>query len=169
MPEAAVAAAYVAAGSNVRPRTNLRAAVAALAAAFPGLRTSRAYANAATGFVGDDFINLVVAFDTDEPLEQLRERLKSIERACGRRPGGPKWGPRTLDLDLLLYGNHVGCIPGGELPRRDVVERAYVLGPLAELAPALKHPVLGETFGELWRRFDRSSHALREVSLEGED
>jgi len=169
MPEAAVAVAYVAAGSNLRPRSNLRAAVAALAAAFPGLRVSRAYANAAVGFVGDDFINLVVAFETDEPLETLHERLKSIELACGRRRGGPRWGPRTLDLDLLLYGNHVGRFPGGDLPRADLAERAYVLGPLAELAPGLKHPVLGETFGALWRRFDRGAHALREVSLEGED
>jgi 2-amino-4-hydroxy-6-hydroxymethyldihydropteridine diphosphokinase len=160
---------FVAAGSNVRPRTNLRTAVAVLTAAFPGLRASRAYSNAAVGFAGDDFINLVVAFDTDEPLDKLRERLKSIEHACGRRQGGPKWGPRTLDLDLLLYGNRAGCFPGGELPRRDLVERAYVLGPLAELAPDLKHPVLGETYGELWRCFDRSAHVLREVSLEGED
>lgn len=164
MPEA-----FVAAGSNIRPRAHLRQAIAALAADFPRLRASRAYANAAVGFDGDDFINLVVAFDTDEPLARLLERLKTVERACGREPGAPKWAPRMLDLDLLLYGDLVGRFGGVELPRPDLTDRAYVLGPLAELARDMKHPTLGETFGALWRRFDRSVHVLREISLEGED
>jgi len=160
---------FVAAGSNIRPRAHLRQAVAALAAAYPGLRVSRAYANAAVGFDGDDFINLVVAFETDEALALLLERLKAVEGASGRERGAPKWAARTLDLDLLLYGDLVGRFPGALLPRRDLGDRAYVLGPLAELAANRKHPVLGETFGALWRSFDRSAHELREVSLEGED
>jgi len=160
---------FVAAGSNIRPRAHLRQAVAALAAAYPGLRVSRAYANAAVGFDGDDFINLVVAFETDEALALLLERLKAVEGASGRERGARKWAARTLDLDLLLYGDLVGRFPGALLPRRDLGDRAYVLGPLAELAANRKHPVLGETFGALWRSFDRSAHELREVSLEGED
>ena len=160
---------FVAAGSNIRPRAHLREAVAALTAVWPGLRTSRAYSNAAVGFAGDDFINLVVAFETGEPLEQVLARLKAIEVASGREPGAAKWAARTLDLDLLLYGGLVGRFPGARLPRADLAERAYVLGPLAELAPDRRHPVLGETFGELWRRFDRGAHPLTEVSLEGVD
>jgi 2-amino-4-hydroxy-6-hydroxymethyldihydropteridine diphosphokinase len=160
---------FVAAGSNIRPRAHLRQAVAALATAWPGLRVSRAWSNAAVGFVGEDFINLVVAFETDEPLAQVLGRLKAVEEANGRERGAPKWAARTLDLDLLLYGDLVGRFPGAQLPRADIAERAYVLGPLAELAPDRKHPVLGETFGTLWRRFDRSAQTLREVSLEGDD
>jgi len=160
---------FVAAGSNIRPRAHLRKGLAALAEAYPGLRASRAYCNAAVGFAGTDFINLVIAFATDEPLALLLERLKAIERTCGRERGAAKWAPRTLDLDLLLYGDFVGRFPGVELPRADLAERAYVLGPLAELAPDLMHPVFGETYGKLWRRFDRSGHVLREVSLEGGD
>lgn len=160
---------YVAAGSNVRPRTRLRQAIAALRAAFPGLRVSRAYANAAHGFAGDDFINLVIAFTTDESLAHLVERLKAVEAACGRERTAPKWAARTLDLDLLLYGDLVGQFPGVVLPRPDLAERAYVLGPLADLAPGLSHPTLGETIGALWQRFDRCKHPLQEVSLECED
>jgi 2-amino-4-hydroxy-6-hydroxymethyldihydropteridine diphosphokinase len=160
---------FVAAGSNIRPRAHLRRAIAALAAAWPGLRVSRAWSNAAVGFVGDDFINLVVAFETDEPLAQVLGRLKAVEEASGRERGAPKWAARTLDLDLLLYGELVGRFSGAQLPRADLAERAYVLGPLAELAPQREHPLLGETLGALWERFDRSTHALREVSLEGED
>jgi len=160
---------FVAAGSNIRPRAHLRRAVAALAAAYPGMRISRAWSNAAVGFAGDDFINLVVAFDTDESMTKVLERLKAVEESSGRERGAKKWAPRTLDLDLLLYGDRVGQFPGATLPRADLAERAYVLGPLAELAPKHRHPVLGATFGALWKDFDRSSHALREVSLDGED
>ena len=158
--------AYVAAGSNVRPLENLRHALAALARDFPGLRASRAFRNAAVGFEGDDFINLVMAIPAAMPPARLLERLKTIERECGRVPGAPKWGPRTLDLDLLLYGNLVGEIDGARLPHPDIATRAWVLGPLAELAPNLAHPVLGETLGALWRRFDRMAHPLTPVALD---
>ena len=160
---------FVAAGSNIQPRAHLREALAALAAAWPGLRASRAWSNAAVGFAGDDFINLVVGFETDEALAKVLERLKAVEEASGRERGAKKWAPRTLDLDLLLYGDLVGQFPGATLPHADLAERTYVLGPLAELAPHRRHPVLGATFGALWKAFDRSSHALREVSLDGED
>lgn len=162
MPEA-----WVAAGSNVRPRENLRRALATLGAEFPGLRASRAFSNTAVGFQGDDFVNLVMRFPADLPLPALLERLKAVERECGREPGGPKWGPRTLDLDLLLYGSQFGRFPGAVLPHPDLTTRAWVLGPLAELAPDLVHPVLGETFGALWQRFDQGAHPLVPVALEG--
>lgn len=161
MPEASVAA-----GSNVRPRENLRRALATLGAEFPGLEASRAFSNAAVGFQGDDFINLVLRFPADLPLPALLERLKMVERECGREPGAPKWGPRALDLDLLLYGDQVGRFAGATLPHPDLVTRAWVLGPLAELAPDLAHPVLGEKFSELWRRFDKGAHPLVPVALE---
>jgi 2-amino-4-hydroxy-6-hydroxymethyldihydropteridine diphosphokinase len=165
----AIADAYVAAGSNVRPRASLRRAISALAADFPGLTASRAWSNAAVGFVGDDFINLVVKFPSDLPVGPLLERLKAIERAQGREPGAPKWGPRTLDLDLLLYGDLAGRHAGATLPHPDIATRAWVLGPLAELAPGLAHPASGIPIGELWRRFDRGAHPLRETTLDGPD
>jgi 2-amino-4-hydroxy-6-hydroxymethyldihydropteridine diphosphokinase len=160
---------FVAAGSNIRPRAHLRNALAALAAAWPDLRVSRAWSNPAVGFAGDDFINLVVAFETDESPAQVLQQLKAVEAASGRKRDAPKWTARTLDLDLLLYGDLVGRHAGVNLPHADLAERAYVLGPLAELAPDRKHPVLGRTFGALWKEFDRSAHALREVSLDEAD
>ena len=162
-----MADAYVAAGSNVRPRASLARALALLEDEFPGLRASRAYSNPAVGFAGDDFINLVVVFPADLQTEDLFDRLKAIERACGREPGAPKWGPRTLDLDLLLHGERVGRIAGKNLPHPDLLTRAWVLGPLAELAPSLVHPVAGERFDSLWRRFDRQAHLLTPVELRG--
>lgn len=162
-----MADAYVAAGSNVRPRASLARALALVGSEFPGLRASRAYSNAAVGFEGDDFINLVVSFPAEIPTEDLLDRLKAIERICGREPGAPKWGPRTLDLDLLLHGERVGRVAGKSLPHPDLLTRAWVLGPLAELAPALVHPVARERIDDLWRRFDRGAHPLTPVALEG--
>ena len=158
--------AYVAAGSNVRPRENLSRALATLGAQFPGLQASRAFSNAAVGFEGDDFVNLVVRFPVELPLAALLERLKAVERGCGREAGAPKWGPRTLDLDLLLYGDQVGRFAGATLPHPDLATRAWVLGPLAELSPDLVHPVLGKKFGALWQRFDQRAHALVPVALD---
>jgi 2-amino-4-hydroxy-6-hydroxymethyldihydropteridine diphosphokinase len=161
-----MADAYVAAGSNVRPRESLAKALGMLAREFPGLRASRAFSNAAVGFAGDDFINLVVVFPAEIPTEALLERLKAVERACGREPGAPKWEPRTLDLDLLLHGDRVGPVASRNLPHPDLLTRAWVLGPLAELAPDLIHPVAGERIDDLWRRFDQRAHRLTPVSLE---
>ena len=160
---------FVAAGSNIRPREHLRRALAALSADWPGLRVSRAWENPAHGFEGADFINLVVGFDTDEPLESVIERLQAVETACDRPRNAPRWAPRTLDLDLLLYGNLVAQLPGATLPRADLLQRAYMLGPLADIAPGLRHPVAGETIAALWQRFDRGTHPLREVRLEEDD
>jgi 2-amino-4-hydroxy-6-hydroxymethyldihydropteridine diphosphokinase len=163
-----LADAYVAAGSNVRPRENLARAIGLLETQFPGLRASNAYANPAVGFEGDDFINLVVAFPAALPTEELLGRLKAVERCCGREPGAPKWEPRTLDLDLLLHGEVVGRVGGKTLPHPDLLTRAWVLGPLAELAPALVHPVAQERLDRLWERFDRGVHPLTPVSLQEE-
>lgn len=160
---------FVAAGSNVRPRHYLRRALAALRAAYPDLVVSQAYANPAVGFEGADFINLVVGFTTTADLAAVIERLRAIENDCDRPRDAPKWAPRTMDLDILLYGGEVGSFPGAVLPRPDLLRRPYMLGPLAELAPALVHPVERRTLGELWAAFDPAGHALRPVALDADD
>lgn len=155
----------VAAGSNIEPERNLAAAMRELAQAFPGARFSTAYRNAAVGFEGDDFINLVVAFDTDLAPEAILATLHGIEARCGRERGAAKWAPRTMDLDLLLCGDLVREGEGYRLPRPDLVRRAYILGPAAQLAPLMRHPTLDLTLAELWARFERDAHALTPVTL----
>ena len=158
-------AVLVAAGSNVEPEAHLRRALDALHDEFAPLRVSRAYRNAAVGFAGADFINLVVGFDTGRGVDQVLERLHAAEAACGRERHAPKWAPRAMDLDVLLYGDLVCERPGLILPRPDLVKRPYMLGPAAEIAPDVVHPTLGSTLGELWQRFDREAHAMRPVDL----
>lgn len=157
---------YVAAGSNVEAERHLTFAVRELGREFGPLAVSRAYRNTAVGFDGPDFINLVAGFRTALALEQVIARLQDIERRCGRPADAPKWAPRTMDLDILLYGDRVVDEPGRELPRPDLLRRAYMLGPLAEIAPQLLHPTAHRTIGELWAAFERTAHPLQEVALD---
>ena len=154
---------YVAAGSNVEPQRHLRQALGELEREFPGTRVSSWYRNRAVGFAGDDFINLVAGFDTALEVHAVLERLHAIESRCGRPRAAPRWAPRSMDLDVLLYGGLICDEPGLRLPRPDLLKRAYMLGPLAELAPGVVHPTEGITIGELWRRFDQSAHPLERL------
>ncbi len=157
---------YVAAGSNVAPIENLRRALDVLDRHFAPLTVSRAYANAAVGFDGDDFINLVIGFRTGLPVQQVLERLHEAEAACGRERNAPKWAPRTMDLDVLLFGDTICAEPGLTLPRPDLLKRPYMLGPAAEIAPAVVHPLERRTLGALWRDMQaKQSHAMRQVEL----
>lgn len=151
---------FVAAGSNIDPERNLARAMAELRRQFPDLTLSPAYRNRAAGFEGDDFVNLVARFTTDLPVRELLARLHGIEAACGRPREAPKWAPRTMDLDVLLYGDLVCDSPGLRLPRPDLLKRSYMLGPLADIAPDLVHPTAGRTIAELWQGMDRASHPL---------
>ena len=155
---------YVAAGSNVEPARHMSQAVAELERAFPGVRFSSWYRNRAVGFDGEDFINLVAGFATTLPVQAVLEQLHAIEARCGRPREAPRWAPRSMDLDVLLYGDLVCEEPGLKLPRPDLVKRAYMLGPLAELAPEVRHPTAGLSVGELWRRFERDAHPLERLA-----
>ena len=151
---------FVAAGSNVDPERNLARAIAELRREFPDVRLSPAYRNRAAGFEGDDFVNVVAGFTTELPVSEVLVRLHRIEAACGRPRDAPKWAPRTMDLDVLLYGDLVCDTPELRLPRPDLLRRAFMLGPLADIAPDLVHPTAGRTIGQLWQEMDRASHPL---------
>src|SRR4029077_4713869 len=110
-------------------------------------------------FTGDDFINLVAGFDTPLPLAEVVPRLQAIEALCGRGRDAPRWAPRSVALDALLYGDLVCEEPHRKVPRPDLLKRAYMLGPLAALAPEAVHPTAHATIGELWRASDQGAHA----------
>jgi 2-amino-4-hydroxy-6-hydroxymethyldihydropteridine diphosphokinase len=86
------------------------------------------------------FLNAVAAVDTELGARELLERLLAVERELGRERVGPRYGPRTIDLDLLLYGDEEIVEPGLVVPHPRLAERAFVLEPLAELAPDLVLP-----------------------------
>lgn len=157
---------YVAAGSNIEPERHLGLCVRELEREFPGVRFSPWYRNRAVGFAGEDFINFVAGFPTELAVAEVLARLHAIEALCGRPREAPRWAPRSMDLDVLLYGDLVCQEPHLKIPRPDLLKRAYMLGPLAALAPEVMHPTERQTIGELWARFDRAAHALVEVRAE---
>ena len=154
---------FVGIGSNVEPERHVRRAIAGLDSEFGPIAVSPVYRNAAVGFDGEDFLNLVVSFNTTLNVSDLVEVLRNIEQRCGRRRDEERWGPRTLDLDILLYGNEVHERP--QLPRADILRRAFVLKPLADIAPEGRHPVNGKAFAELWAAFADQSQRLSKVEL----
>lgn len=156
---------YVAAGSNIDPANHLRMAVAALRRAYPSLRVSPAYRNKAVGFTGEDFINLVVGFSTDDPVARVREQLQAIETSCGRPPLAPKWAARSMDLDILLFGQLISTEPGLVIPRPDLVRRPYMLKPMADIAPDVVHPQQRKSMRELWESFDSAGHEMLAIDI----
>ena len=142
---------FVSAGSNIDPRSNLEAACKALNRCFGELELSPLYLSPAEGFSGPDFLNLVAGFRTEETPGQVRLRLAELEVQAGRDRSAGKFSSRTLDLDLLLHGDRVD--QALKLPHPDIERYAFVLKPLADLAPDLLHPVHGTPIRKLWRSF----------------
>jgi len=152
-------------GSNVDREANIAGCIKALRESFGGMVVSRVYENASLGFEGSCFYNLVVGFNTDRSINQLTQLFREIEADHGRVRCGPKFAARSLDIDLLLYGDQIIKNGNLELPRPEILEYAFVLGPLAEVAGGELHPVIGKTYSELWSRFDKEDHILIPVEL----
>ncbi|MGD9841896.1 MAG: 2-amino-4-hydroxy-6-hydroxymethyldihydropteridine diphosphokinase, partial [Steroidobacteraceae bacterium] len=129
------------------------------------VRVSRAYRNPSVGFEGPEFVNLVIGFEAELTLTEVLSILQAVEGLCGRARKAPKFEPRTMDLDLLLYGDMVCATHAITLPRPDLIKRAYMLGPLAELAPQFMHPTLRRTIDDLWQGFDQAAHPMTVVEL----
>lgn len=158
--------AYVSGGSNLEPEKNLVIAARALKARHPGARFSRCYRNRAVGFDGPDFLNFVVELPVAGTPALLKGELECVETLCGRSRDAPKWALRAMDLDILLFGDVVQDTPGLVLPRPDLLRWAFMLGPLAEIAPELVHPARQLTIAQLWREFEAGGHSLQPVALD---
>ena len=155
-----MAKVYVSVGSNIDREHNVAYALADLGREYGELEQSRIFETKAVGFDGDPFYNLVVAFDTDESPQAVAPRLRRIEDAHGRDRSGGKFSSRSLDLDLLLYDDLVVEEEGLHLPRQEILEYAFVLRPLAEIAGDMKHPVTGFSFSATWDQFDPTAQPM---------
>lgn len=155
-----MARVYVSVGTNIDRERNVASGLAALAREYDGLQQSRLFETQAVGFSGDLFYNLVVAFETGQSPQQVSAVLNRIEDAHGRDRRGGKFSNRSLDLDLLLYDDLVVDEPGLVLPRPEILDYAFVLRPLAEIAGDRKHPVTGVSFAAMWDQFDASSQPM---------
>lgn len=153
-------------GSNIAPEVHLRAALDALQARFGELRMSPVYRTRSVGFEGADFLNAAAVIDTDLPPQALNDWLHALEDAHGRDRSGPRFNDRTLDIDIVFYDDLV--MQGTDNMRipRDELRHAFVLKPLADIAPEFIDPTSGKTLAMLWKEHPEHGHQLEVVALD---
>ncbi|MCC8364213.1 2-amino-4-hydroxy-6-hydroxymethyldihydropteridine diphosphokinase [Lysobacter sp. A6] len=156
--------AFLSLGSNVEPERHLRAAIAALRERFGVVLVSPVYRVPAVGFEGPDFLNAAAMIASDLDPFALAEWLHDLERANGRVRGPVKFNDRTLDIDLVYFEHVVLDERGLRLPR-DELRHAFVLRPLADIAPLFVDPVRHMTLGDLWRAHPDFGKALEVVEV----
>ena len=158
--------AYLSLGSNLEPEKHLRAALAELRAKFGAIVVSPVYRCKAVGFDGPDFLNLAVAIDTDLSPQALNDWLHALEDRHGRRRDVARFSSRTLDIDIVLYDDLVMTGEGHlELPRPEL-KHAFVLKPLADIAPQAAHPLSRKTMAQLWAEHGPvADESMRQVEL----
>jgi 2-amino-4-hydroxy-6-hydroxymethyldihydropteridine diphosphokinase len=157
---------FIGIGSNIDRERSVRAGVEELKNSYGDVQLSAVYESDAVGFEGDAFYNLVAVFDTDDSVDQVVANLSRIEDLHGRVRNGERFAARTLDLDLLLFGEAIITTEKYHVPRDEIPRYAFVLWPLAEIAPDMRHPETGETFAAMWDRFDKRNQALRPIPFE---
>lgn len=147
---------YISIGSNIDKEIHIPASLRALERQFGTLTISSIYESEAVGFSSDAFHNLIVGFDSDLDVKAVAKQLRDIELDNGRTRNSQKFSARTLDLDLILYGDLIISDGRLQIPRDEIEKYAFVLEPLAEIAPTDIHPVSGISYAELWQQFDKT-------------
>lgn len=155
-------------GANVgEPRTTIARALK-LISASPGLRlraVSSYWRTPPIGYVDQpDFTNVAALFDCERSPERLLDRLRAIERLLGRRVR-QKWREREIDIDIVLFGDRVVDLPDLVVPHPEMHRRAFVLAPLAEIAPDMVHPLLGRTISSLLEQVAEYDRTSKEVVI----
>lgn len=153
-------------GSNQQADEHIRGALDALQVAFGDMRISSVFESKAVGFDGNNFLNMVVAVDTGLSLAEVNARIKSLEDEHGRIRGGARFSPRTLDIDILTYGDCVGDYEGVILPRPEITENAYVLWPMSQVCGSCRDPHTGLSYAALWHQYDKTRQVLWPIDFD---
>ena len=156
---------FVGIGSNIDRENNVRHGVNELREEFGDLQLSSVYETEAVGFSGEPFFNLVAGFATDRDIAEVARILRDIEDRHGRIRGDKRYSSRTLDIDLLLYGDSIISTDTFHVPRDEILRYAFVLQPLAEIAPELCHPEIGKSMAAIWGTFDIEGQRLKAVEF----
>lgn len=156
---------YLSLGSNIHRYSHIGSALNLLEAKFGVLVCSPVYESQAVGFEGDDFLNMVVGIETSMDVFELSAWIKRVEDQHGRDRSGSKYSARTLDIDILTFGDLVGQFGEIQLPRQEILFNAFVLRPFCDIQPNLIHPETGHSLSKLWTDFNKESQALWPVEF----
>jgi 2-amino-4-hydroxy-6-hydroxymethyldihydropteridine diphosphokinase len=142
-------------GSNIEPQKNIQAAVAMLAAQSRLIAVSSVWETRPIGLPNQpNFLNLSAIIQTELTAEKLKHQtLTNIENKLGRTRRGNKFGPRTIDIDIMLFNNNILKAGKQSIPNDEVLERPFVAITLAEIAPDYIHPVTGQSLKEIAQNF----------------
>ena len=155
---------WVSLGSNIDREANIRAAVSELSRLLGDGIVSPVYETDAEGFEGPAFYNLVTGYETDRPPAELIALFRELEERLGRKRSNARFDSRTIDIDLLTWGDMVAEVSGKQLPRDDIADYAFVLKPLSDLAPDEDHPALHKSYRQMWEEFTPKP-VMRQVEL----
>ncbi len=161
-----MARVFLGLGSNIERVRYMVAGLDAMQRLFTDFGHSSVYDSDSIGFDGQAFLNMVIEVETQLSIADLARALRQIEVEHGRPENAPRFSARQLDIDILTYADSVGTIDGVVLPRPEILENAFVLRPLAELAPLVLHPLLGISYSELWEEYDKGSQQLCKIDFE---
>ena len=150
----------VSSGSNINRESNIRTSVNEIRARYPRAIFSSVFKSEAVGFKGPYFLNLAATYQSDLGIEDVLSELHRIEDRLGRERSKDEMSSRTIDLDLLLYGDGIFYDDGFDVPRKEILDSAHVLKPLSDILPHMVHPVIGETLGTLWDKTPAPKKAL---------
>lgn len=155
--------AFLSLGSNIEPEANLNKAVAMLAESSRLVAVSPVWETLPLGVTDQpNFLNAATLVETDRTPEVFkREVIRWIENELGRARNGDKFGPRTIDIDIMLFNQQILELDNRHIPDPEVVERPFVAIPLAEIAPDYRHPETGQTLRDIARGFDVNKEHMR--------
>ncbi len=161
-----MAQVFISIGSNIQRSKYIAAGIRQLNSLYSPIKCSTVYESEAVGFDGDNFYNLVVAFDTTQSISEVSAHLSRIEDENGRNRAGPRFSSRTLDLDLLLYDGQIINDGNLILPRPEIYENAFVLLPLSEVGGDIVDPIKHITYRQMWHEFNQSKQKLWPVAFD---
>lgn len=160
-----MAQVYVSLGSNIEPLSHIQAGLTEMQPHFGTFTLSSVYESEAIGFEGANFYNLVAKLQTDMEIHAIARILRQIEANNGRKRTANRFSARTLDLDIILYDDLIFKDNEVEVPRTEILKYAFVLLPLAEIAPDTKHPITHQTYAEIWQQFDKKEQHLWKIDF----
>ena len=152
-------------GSNIKPEENIVLAVREIKNIFDHVIVSPVYKNKSVGFEGDDFLNLVVSCSTKMNVYEVSDFIEQVHNLSGRERKSNKYLSRTLDIDLLMFGDHIIQDSKVHIPRDDILKYSFVLKPLVDIAPESIHPITKTSFSELWDKMDKAENPLIPVEI----